>query len=93
MLKKRYWMILFLAVYAFGALSTTQTIPFLKELGFSSVQQGFVLASIALFTIFLQILFGILSDRTGKMKPFLFGVFCTAAVLSVWMYFSRLSAM
>ena len=75
MLKKRYWMILFLAVYAFGALSTTQTIPFLKELGFSSVQQGFVLASIALFTIFLQILFGILSDRTGKMKPYFFVVF------------------
>ena len=92
MLKKRYWMILFLAVYAFGALSTTQTIPFLKELGFNSVQQGLVLASIALFTIFLQIIFGILSDRTGKMKPYFFVVFCTAAGLSVWMYFSRLSS-
>ena len=92
MLKKRYWMILFLAVYAFGALSTTQTIPFLKELGFSSVQQGFVLASIALFTIFLQILFGILSDRTGKMKPYFFVVFCTAAGLSGWMYLSKLNS-
>ncbi len=92
MLKKRYWMILFLAVYAFGALSTTQTIPFLKELGFNSVHQGFVLASIALFTIFLQILFGILSDRTGKMKPYFFVVFCTAAVLSVWMYLSKLNS-
>lgn len=92
MLKNRYWMFLFLVIYAFGALSTTQTIPFLKELGFNSVQQGFVLASIALFTIFMQVIFGILSDKTGKMKPYLLLVFCAAAICTAWMYFMKLDS-
>lgn len=77
---------LFFLVYAFGALSTTQTIPFLKQNGFHDMQQGWILASIALFTIVLQIIFGIASDRTGKMKPFFIVLFLVSASLSVWLY-------
>ena len=89
MLKKRYWKVLFFAVYCFGALATTQTIPFLKQAGFNSVQQGLILASIALFTIFLQVFFGILSDKTGKMKPYFLMVFGISSLLYIWMYWSQ----
>ena len=81
--------LLFFLVYAFGAISTTQTIPFIKENGFNEMQQGFLLASIALFTIVLQILFGILSDKTGKMKIYFLLVFALAAGLSFWIYLKK----
>ena len=86
---KQKMKLLFLFVYAFGALSTTQTIPFIKENGFTQMQQGFLLASIALFTIVLQIVFGILSDKTGKMKIFFLLVFAAASGLSFWIYLNK----
>lgn len=92
LMKNQTWIFLFGMVYAFGALSTTQTIPFLKETGCSSVQQGFLLASIALFTILLQIVFGVLSDKTGKMKPFFLFVFVSAAIVSVVMYITKINS-
>ena len=84
--------ILFFLVYAFGALSTTQTIPFLKEQGFNEIQQGFILASIALFTILLQLIFGILSDKTGKMKCFFLVVFLSSSAVTVWLYTQEINS-
>ena len=82
-------MILFFMVNAFGALSTTQFIPYLKKSGFQSVQQSLILASIALFTIFLQIFFGILSDKTGRMKIYFIVVFGLSSILSIWLFFTQ----
>lgn len=86
MKRNQYWKKLFILVYAFGALSTTQTIPLIKHFGFSETQQGFLLASIALFTIFLQIGFGILSDKTGKMKPYFLVLFLCCTGLTGILY-------
>lgn len=88
-MKKNSWFFFFLTVYAFGALSTTQTIPWIKENGFQQMEQGVLLASIALFTIVLQIVFGILSDRTGKMKLYFLFVFVLALGISFWMFFQK----
>ena len=81
-----------MTVYGFGALSTTQTIPWIKENGFDAMQQGFLLASVALFTIGLQIVFGVLSDRTAKMKLYFLIVYAGALAASVWMYFQKISS-
>ncbi|MBP3398173.1 MAG: MFS transporter [Erysipelotrichaceae bacterium] len=86
MKRNQYWKELFILVYAFGALSTTQTIPLIKHFGFNETQQGFLLASIALFTIFLQIGFGILSDKTGKMKPYFLVLFLCCTGLTGILY-------
>lgn len=91
-MKKKIWILFFLSVYGFGALSTTQTIPWIKENGFDAMQQGILLASVALFTIGLQIVFGILSDRTAKMKIYFFIVFAGALSASVWMYFQKIDS-
>ncbi|MBE6108113.1 MAG: MFS transporter [Erysipelotrichaceae bacterium] len=91
-MKKKTWILFFLSVYGFGALSTTQTIPWIKENGFDAMQQGILLASVALFTIGLQIVFGILSDRTAKMKIYFFIVFAGALAASVWMYFQKIDS-
>ncbi len=88
-MKKNSWFFFFLTVYAFGALSTTQTIPWIKENGFQEMEQGFLLAAIALFTIVLQIGFGILSDRTRKMKLYFLIVFSLALAISCWMFFQK----
>jgi len=56
------------------------------------MQQGILLASVALFTIGLQIVFGILSDRTAKMKIYFFIVFAGALAASVWMYFQKIDS-
>lgn len=80
-------MFLFLTVYGFGALSTTQTIPFLKQYNVTEIQQGFILASIALFTILTQIITGILCDKTGRIKIFFLAVFLCSVLLSCWLYF------
>ena len=84
--KEKLWMLMFLLVYAFGALSTTQTIPYIKQNGFDEMQQGYLLSSIALFTIVLQIVFGIASDKTGKMKIFFLVCFGAASFASVFLF-------
>ena len=60
--------LLYFMLYVFGAISTTQMIPFLKSENFNEQQSGFILSSIAIFCVLFHILFGLLADKNGKIK-------------------------
>lgn len=54
------------------AFFNTQLIPFLKEIGYDTMERGVILAVNALFSIILQVLFGFLCDRFQSMKRFFY---------------------
>lgn len=64
----KHWMIGYALVYFLFAVGTTQMIPFLMEQGYDAVTKGFILSGIAVTTIGLTLLSGILSDRMQKIK-------------------------
>lgn len=54
------------------AFFNTQLIPFLKDVGYDTMERGIILAINAFFSIVLQIVFGFLCDRYQQMKRFFY---------------------
>lgn len=54
------------------AFFNTQLIPFLKDVGYNTMDRGIILAVNALFSIALQIVFGFLCDHYKTMKKFFY---------------------
>ncbi len=52
------------------AFINTQIIPYLKVMKYSIVERGYMIAGMAIITIFGQIVFGVLCDKYNKTKPF-----------------------
>lgn len=65
-LRYAFQLLLFIAISLFN----TQLIPFLKDVGYDTLQQGYILTFNALFSIILQVLFGYLCDHYRSMKKF-----------------------
>ncbi|MDD3049279.1 MAG: MFS transporter [Bacilli bacterium] len=54
------------------AFFNTQLIPFLKDVGYGTMERGIILAVNAIFSILLQIVFGFLCDHFKTMKKFFY---------------------
>ena len=68
---------LFFINFMMVSLPTGMTTPFLTSLGVSQATIGLLLSGAALLSIGLEILIGVLADRSRKIKPYLY----TALVL------------
>ncbi len=74
--------VLFLTI----ALINTQIIPYLKDMNYSIVERGYMIAGMSLVTIFGQILFGLLCDKFNRIKPF-FLIGYIVMLISSWLFF------
>lgn len=54
------------------AFFNTQLIPFLKDVGYGTMERGIILAVNAVFSILLQFVFGFLCDHFKTMKKFFY---------------------
>lgn len=79
--------------FVFGSFSFiyTQLIPFLTYLGFDAFERGIILSSISLLSLLTQVIYGYLSDKHNKIKPFFNFSFLTLGVLSYILYQSSQS--
>lgn len=66
--------ITFLFFYITYAIPYTQVIPYLKDVGYSVVERGWILAVMAIMAMVGQIIFGYLVDKLHKLKILLYGV-------------------
>lgn len=71
--KREKYLYIFLYIFNYIAFSfgMTQFIPFLSKLGYDPMERGMLLSSLAVMTIILQILFGLLSDKYQTVKKFM----------------------
>ncbi|MDD6467759.1 MAG: MFS transporter [Erysipelotrichaceae bacterium] len=83
---KNRFIILYFLSYFCCAVGTTQMIPYLMRLGYDGMQKGILLSSIAISTIFLQFLFGYLSDKTHRIKAFFIGLYSLYLGLNVILF-------
>lgn len=76
-MKKKFSILMFVMFFS-HALLFTQIIPYLTHIGYDATQRGYIMAAYATFSMFVQILFGYLSDRFGTIKKFV--IFLTAVI-------------
>lgn len=79
-------------IFAALAAVNTQMIPFMKEIGYSSLERSIILAGNALIAIIGQFLFGYLCDRFHAIRPFFLGGYLlfVAASFLMFIYEERL---
>lgn len=61
---------LYLFIYMVMSFSMSQYVPYLTNIGYSTVERGMMLSSYAVTTIGFQLLFGFLSDKYRAIKRF-----------------------
>lgn len=69
------------------AIFNTQLLPFLKSIGYDTMQRGIILAINAFFSILFQMLFGFLCDQFQNMKRFFYlayALFLGFGILMFW---------
>ena len=59
---------IYILIYGSYAIGTTQFVPYLTSLGYTSVERGLLFSSIAVVTIISQMIFGFLSDKYKTVK-------------------------
>lgn len=62
--------ILFVIIYIFAALILTSFVPYLTGIGYNALERGILLSTYGVVGIFLQIIFGFLSDKYHTIKRF-----------------------
>jgi MFS family permease len=74
--------------FVFGSFAFiyTQLIPFLTYLGYSTFERGILLSSISLLTLFIQVLYGFISDKYNTIKPIFNYSYLILGVLSFVLY-------
>lgn len=75
----------FLGYMAFS-LGTTQFVPYLIKIGYSPMERGILLSSIAITTILFQLVFGYLSDKHKTVKKIFILVFVFFAISTYFFY-------
>ncbi len=78
--------LLYFMLYAFGAISSTQMIPYLKNSNFNEQQSGYILSSIAIFCVLFHIIFGLLADKFGKIKKYFIFIIILNVCLCIYFY-------
>ncbi|PRR83725.1 hypothetical protein [Clostridium vincentii] len=61
---------MFVIIYIFAALILTSFVPYLTGIGYNALERGILLSTYAVVGIFLQIIFGFLSDKYHTIKRF-----------------------
>ncbi len=79
------FMALFLLAYITFAISYTQILPFLSNLGYSSSQRGLILSGSAIVGIIGQFIFGFLCDRFKTVKKMFY---ISSIILIFTVYFA-----
>ena len=80
---------LYFLIYFFGAIISTQLIPYLKTKNYDEQQSGIILASIAIFCVLFHIFFGLLSDKNGKIKKYFIIIIVVCVLLSSYFYLTN----
>lgn len=62
--------ILFLIMYAFCALMLSSFVPYLKSIGYNAFERGVLMSTYGVVGIFIQLIFGFLSDKYHTIKRF-----------------------
>ena len=69
--------------YFICAIGTTQLIPYIIYLGFDTRTKSYLLAMIAIFTIFLQFCSGYISDKLRKIKIVFLGIYVVYLISNI----------
>lgn len=77
---------IYVLIYGSYAIGTTQFVPYLTSLGYTSVERGLLFSSIAIVTIISQMVFGLLSDRYNTVKKLYIMSLMVFAVASYLFY-------
>lgn len=81
----KFIMIYIISYLAF-AFGTVQIVPYLTSIGYSPVERGILISSIALVTIIVQLIFGYLSDKYKTVKKLFILIMIVFAAASFIFY-------
>lgn len=88
---QRKQLITFIGMYIISylafAFGTVQIVPYLTSIGYSPVERGILISSIAIVTILVQLIFGYLSDKYKTVKK-LFIVIMMIFAAATWIFYT-----
>jgi MFS family permease len=80
------FMMIFLFAYAAFAVSNTQVLPFMTQIGYTPSQRGLILSGSALVAMIGQFLFGYLCDKYKTVKKMFYLSTIIFIILVYWAY-------
>ncbi len=78
---------IYIISYLAFAFGTVQIVPYLTSIGYSPVERGILISSIAIVTIIVQLIFGYLSDKYKTVKK-IFIVIMIVFAASSWIFYT-----
>lgn len=89
--KKKKTVTTFIGIYIISylafAFGTVQIVPYLTSIGYSPVERGILISSIAIVTIVVQLIFGYLSDKYKTVKK-LFIIIMIIFAGASWLFYT-----
>lgn len=76
----------YIVSYLAFAFGTVQIVPYLTSIGYSPVERGILISSIAIVTIVVQLVFGYLSDKYKTVKKLFIAIMIIFAGASLVLY-------
>lgn len=76
----------YIVSYLAFAFGTVQIVPYLTSIGYSPVERGVLISSIAIVTIVVQLVFGYLSDKYKTVKKLFIAIMIIFAAASLVLY-------
>lgn len=77
---------IYIISYLAFAFGTVQIVPYLTSIGYSPVERGILISSIAIVTIIVQLIFGYLSDKYKTVKKIFIVIMIVFATAS-WIFY------